>query len=53
MNDEKILKLIQEEVCCVSTIETRKRDSLDFHDVHIASLVALVKKAFEAGKNSK
>jgi len=52
MNDEEILKLIQED-CWISTIETQKSDSLDFHDVHIASLVALVKKAFEAGKNSK
>ena len=50
MNKAEILKLIQEQVPCVSTIETRMRDSLDFHDVHIASLVALVEKAFEQGK---
>lgn len=50
MNKKDILKLIQEQVPCVSTIETRMRDSLDFHDVHITSLVALVEKAFEQGK---
>jgi NAD-dependent oxidoreductase involved in siderophore biosynthesis len=51
MNKAEILKLIQQQVPCVSTIETRMRDSLDFHDVHITSLVALVEKAFEKGKN--
>jgi hypothetical protein len=50
MNKAEILKIIQEQVPCVSTIETRMRDSLDFHDVHITSLVALVEKAFEQGK---
>jgi hypothetical protein len=27
-------------------------DSLDFHDVHISSLVALVEKSFELGKKA-
>ena len=52
MNKADILKLIQEQVPFISTIEARNRDSLDFHDVHIKSLVALIEKAFDRGKNS-
>jgi len=51
MNKTDILKLIQEQIPCVSTIDVRMRDSLDFHDVHIKSLVSLVEKAFDLGKN--
>jgi hypothetical protein len=50
MNKESILKLIQKEVYGVTTVERRGNDSLDFHDVHISSLVSLVEKAFVAGK---
>lgn len=52
MNKAEILKLIKEHVYGVLTIEPQRMDSLDFHDVHISSLVALVEKSFENGKNS-
>lgn len=31
------------------TLETRKRDSLDFHDVSVASIRAIIDMAFDAG----
>jgi len=49
MNEADILKLIQEQVPYVSTTEQRFGDKLDFHDVHISSLVALVEKAYMKG----
>jgi hypothetical protein len=49
MNKADTLKLIQEQVPGVSTIEVRLRDALDFHDVHISSLVALAEKAYMKG----
>jgi len=51
MNKIEILKLIQSEMFRVKTIETQGKDNLDEHLVHIESLVALVEKAFDRGKN--
>jgi hypothetical protein len=45
------LKLIQEYVPYVSTTEQRFGDKLDFHEVHIKSLVSLVEKAYIEGRN--
>ena len=50
MNKIEILKLIQSEMFRVKTIETQGTDRLDYHEVHIESLVSLVDKAFEQGK---
>lgn len=50
MKDKDILNLIQKSLPGVETIEGRGRDSLDFHDCHIVSLVRIVKDAFEAGR---
>lgn len=33
----------------LETLETRKRDSLDFHDVSVASIRAIINMAFDAG----
>ena len=50
MKDKEILKLLQKSLPGVETIEGLGRDSLDFHDCHIVSLVRIVKDAFEAGR---
>ena len=52
MNKIEILKLIQSEMFRVKTIETQGKDNLDEHLVHIETLVSLVEKAFDRGKNS-
>lgn len=36
----------------IETLETRGRDCLDFHDISIASLSAMLQAAYLAGKNS-
>ena len=33
----------------LETLEDRRRDSLDFHEVSVASLRDVIRKAFEAG----
>jgi len=51
MKNEDILALIQKQVSpLIETTEVRGRDSLDFHDVYIKSLVDLVKAAYQAGR---
>ena len=32
------------------TLETRNRDSLDFHDLHVGKIRAALEAAFEAGR---
>lgn len=49
--NEVIEQLIKEHVPSVETTTQRNMDSLDFHDVHITSLVDLVKAAIEIGTN--
>lgn len=36
----------------VETLETRKMDSLDFHDISVWELKAMMRAAYEAGRNS-
>ena len=36
----------------IETLETRERDSLDFHDVAVWSIRAALEEAFEAGRAS-
>lgn len=56
MNKKQILTKIAKKHCFVETLESRGRDSLDFHDIGVAGLKAALNEAFEAGKkwsNSK
>ena len=51
MKNEDILRLLQKHVDAeIETIGIRGRDSLDFRDVFIGSLVDVVKAAFQAGR---
>ena len=36
----------------IETLETRERDSLDFHDVPVWAIRAALEEAFEAGRAS-
>lgn len=36
----------------VDTLEERKSDSLDFHDIHVACLKAALEAAYQAGKRA-
>ena len=36
----------------IETLETRERDSLDFHDVAVWSIRAALEEAYEAGRAS-
>jgi len=52
MKEDAILALIQKHVRNdIETIQVRGRDSLDFHDVYIKSLVDLAKAAYEKGRD--
>jgi hypothetical protein len=37
----------------LETLEERKRDCLDFYDLHVTSIKDALEAAYEAGKNSK
>ena len=45
----EVLADIAKRVLNIETLETRKMDSLDFHEVSVASLRDVIRKAFEAG----
>jgi len=47
--DELLLKLIRKHIHSVDTIKAQNLDSLDFHDVHILSIVSLVKESIQIG----
>lgn len=50
IKNDQILKFLQAHIdTSIETVAARMSDSLDFHDVHIGSLVTLVKKVYEAG----
>lgn len=50
IKNDQILKFLQAHIdTSIETVATQMSDSLDFHDVHIGSLVTLVKKVYEAG----
>jgi hypothetical protein len=50
IKNEQILRLLQQYVDTrIETVASQGMDSLDFRDVHIGSLVTLVKKAYLAG----
>ena len=48
-----ILERIAVEILGVPTLEERKSDGLDFHDIGIVSLKHALEAAFKAGKDSK
>lgn len=53
IKNDQILRLLQQFINTeIETVASRGLDSLDFHDVHIGSLVTLVKKAYAAGHGS-
>lgn len=50
MTKKQILTKIAKKHCFVETLDRRGRDSLDFHDIHVAGLKAALEEAFEAGQ---
>ena len=50
IKNDQILRLLQQYIDTeIETVASQGRDHLDFRDVHIGSLVTLVKKAYLAG----
>ena len=50
IKNDQILRLLQAHIDTeIKTVASQGLDSLDFRDVHIGSLVTLVKKAYAAG----
>src|SRR5579871_4995271 len=48
----ELLRAIAKEYLSIPTLETRRSDDLDFHDVAVWQVEAALKAAFEAGANS-
>ncbi len=46
---DELLAAIAKETLHIDTLETRKSDSLDFHDVAVWSVKAALKAAYRAG----
>lgn len=53
MKMEKIITKIAQEKLDIETLEERKSDSLDFHEVSVWGLKAALEAAYQAGKESK
>ena len=47
--NEELRKIIAKHFPGIETLETRDLDSLDFHDVHVESIVKAVTEAYRAG----
>ena len=47
----ELLEKIAKEECNVETLQTRFSDSLDFHDISVASLLSALHTAYYAGYN--
>lgn len=52
MNKQDIILSIAKKVLRVETLETRKRDSLDFHDIAIWGIKQALEEAYDAGKKA-
>ena len=52
MTTQQTLEKIAQRYLGVETLETRKSDRLDFHDVAVWSIEAALKAAFEAGQQA-
>lgn len=51
-NLDELLTYIAKEHCFVETLETRKSDSLDFHNVSVWGLKAALEAAYNAGRDA-
>ena len=47
-----LIKWIAHEHLSISTLETRGRDSLDFHDVHVGAIRSALHAAFQLGQSN-
>jgi len=52
-NTNRALTEIAQRHFQIETLETRKSDSLDFHDVSVWSIKDALTEAFELGKNQR
>lgn len=52
MNTQELFTQIAQEHLFVETLETRKMDSLDFHEVSVWGIKMALQKAYEAGQKS-
>ncbi len=46
---ESLFAKIAQEHLDIDTLETRGRDRLDFHDLHVAGIVKALQAAYDAG----
>lgn len=46
---DEIIEEVANKFLGIETLEERKRDSLDFHDIHVACLREALLEAFDAG----
>lgn len=49
----KLAETIALEHLCIETLQTRNRDSLDFHDCSVRGVYAAINAAYLAGKKAK
>jgi len=52
MNDIELFTQIAREHLDIETLETRKMDSLDFHDVAVWQVEKALRAAYDAGRDS-
>ncbi len=52
MNTQQTIQKIAQKHLGIETLETRKSDRLDFHDLAVWCLEAALKAAFEAGQKA-
>jgi hypothetical protein len=50
--DQIILEIAKEEIIGIETLETRRSDSHDFHDVAVWEIKAALEAAYKAGQQS-
>ena len=50
---EHLFTAIAKEHLCIETLETRRSDSLDFHDVSVRGVCAALEAAYKAGANAE
>jgi len=51
-NVNELLETIAKETLDIETLETRRSDSLDFHEVSVWCLKAALERAYAAGKEA-
>ncbi|WP_449457919.1 DUF6900 domain-containing protein [Streptococcus suis] len=51
-NLEALLTAIAQEELLIETLETRRSDNLDFHDVSVWSIKRALERAYQAGQDS-